>query len=90
MKKNVKKPVQFKKVGFKKKIKSEFGILSVSDAATCKLLEQLLKKSGADYAAKTGVMIPVTIRAELVDVWGSFDGIDQEFILNIKSVEVAK
>jgi hypothetical protein len=57
-------------------LEAKFALLSVMAGH-----EELARRVGA------GGRVPVTIRGFIDDTWGNFDGIDQEFSVEVTSVE---
>jgi len=59
-------------------LKSEHALLDIPGKKRCAALENHLERQGP---------VEVLIRATIVDAWGTFDGLSQEFELEVVSVE---
>lgn len=61
-------------------LRSEHALLDVPGKKRCASLESHLEKHGP---------VEVIIRATIVDTWGAFDGMSQEFELEVSGVELS-
>lgn len=67
----------------------EFGTFGLIDMRGCKARVELTKaEDKMNDRTKDAYRIPVIIHAEMTGSWGGYDGIGQEFEINIKKVDV--